>query len=476
MNIGQQPSLLKQSPLESIRPQISFTLPRPSFIAQEQEEESPAEPVDSPSLELITCVPFPLCSVNLITCSSNSGKTHFLDQIVRHRHRFFESPDSIQRIVFVNGNQRDFSVLHPWTIDSDSDSNQVSIDLEVVSLSLDEFTDIASILQPRDLLILDDILKVNDDISFVLKFGAHHYSLSSVFVITQSCLSSPLYSLLSSVHSVILLFGNSITTRLAHHLVNYFFFCPDTKKYLKSIFALAEKKHDIVILKLNTIASHRFHSKVLAFTGVQGLFVKSPQIPYAFMYPELSHLESLVTSMPDSIVADLPLEEEHLNETFVLVPMSRVRKLQQSDNQNEGKNKICGSAKEEHWNEFNQYLSTEIKSTFPYKRWNPAFNLSREILRCTDFCISSDFRTISTKQKPNQVYSIIDFLNACTRKASPGETRDKVQHYKPLVQVLLKNNIPQTFIINKLLLPDVLESRHTKRQGKQRRSYYDDMY
>lgn len=471
MNIGQQASLPLQSPLESIRRQSIFTLPRPSFITPEQ--EAPEPPIDiASSSEFVSCVPFPLCSVNLITCSSNSGKTHLLDQIVRHRHRFFESPDSIERIVFVNGNQRDFSVLHPWAIDSDSDTGNVSIDLEVVSLSLDEFTDIASILQPRDILILDDILKVNEDIQFIIKFGAHHYLLSSVFIVTQSCISSPLYSLLSSVHSVILLFGNSTTTRLAHHLVNFFFFCPDTKKYLKSIFALAEKKHDIVILKLNTIASNRFHSQVLAFSRVQGLFVKPPQVPYSLFYPELSHLETLMTSMPESIVTDLPIEDEHLKEAFVLVPISRVRKLNQSDSQND-KGKICGSAMEEHWNEFNQYLTTEIKSTFPVRRWNPAFNLAREMLRCTDFCISSDFRTISIKQKPHQVFSIIDFLNACTRKAGPGETREKVQQYKPLVQVLLKNNIPKTFIINKLLLPDLYESRHSKQPGKARRSYHD---
>lgn len=471
MNIGQPASL----PLESIRRQTVFTLPRPSFISTPETESKP--PIDSfDSTTLVSCVPFPLCSVNLITCSSNSGKTHLLDQIIRHRHQLFESPELIQRIVFVNGNQRDFSVLHPWTTDSDSsDPSTVSIDLDVVSLSLDEFVDIASILQPRDILILDDILKVNEDIEFILKFGAHHYTLTSVFIVTQSCMSSPLYSLLSSVHSVILIFGNSTTARLAHHLVNFFFFCPDTKKYLKSIFALAEKQHDIVILKLNTIASHPFHSKVLAFTQIAALFVKQPQVPFCLLYPELNYIESLMMSMPESMVADLPLEDEHLNEAFVLVPISRVRKLKQQTDGQKDNERICGSAMEEHWNEFNQYLTTEIKSTFPVRRWNPAFNLAREMLRCTDFCISSDFRTISIKQKPNQVFSIIDFLNACSRKAGPGETREKVQHYKPLVQVLLKNNIPKTFIINKLLLPpDGFESA-ARHQGRKRRSY-DDVY
>lgn len=489
MNIGQQASLQTWSSpslnasLDQIRrPNTLFTLPRPSFAAttsnsslllpaEEKTSVEDLKPFDNNSSNWITCVPFPLCSVNLITCSSNSGKTHFLNQVIRHRHRFFESSTSIKRIVFINGNQRDLSVQHPWTVDSDNPSDtETSIDLEVLSLSLDDFTDIATILQPRDILILDDILKVNEDIQFIIKYGAHHYSLSAVFVVTQSCLSSPLYSLLSPVHSIVLLFGNSTTTRLAQHLVQFFFFCSETKKYLKSIFALAEKTHDTVILKLNTIASNRFHSNILAFTRVQGLFVEPPKVAYCFMYPELSHIESLSQKMPDSNVAELPLEGEYLKEAFVLVPVHRVRQVQQAEAQGgNSSSQLCGSDKEKEWIAFNRYLKTEIESAFPFRRWTPAMNLAREILQCDDFCISSDFRTISTKQNQKRLFSIIDFLNIATRKAGPGENRDKVNQYRPLVQVLLKNNIPQTFIINKLLLPGPSDSR--RNNNRMKRSY-----
>lgn len=487
MNIGQEASLQSRSPsslsysLDLIRPNTFLSLPRPSFAQttldlSPQSSTSVEEKASLPSIvdssNWITCVPFPLCSVNLITCSSNSGKTHFLDQVIRHRFRFFESPDSIKRIVFVNGNQRDLSVQHPWSIDNtdnhlDTDTKS-SIDLEVLSLSLEDFTDISTILQPRDILILDDILRVNEDIQFIVKYAAHHYSLSAVFIVTQSCLSSPLYSLLGPVHSIVLLFGNSTTTRLAQHLVQFFFFCSETKKYLKSIFELAEKTHDTVILKLNTIASNRFHSNILAFTRVQGLFVQPPQIPFCFMYPELSHIEALAKKMPDSSVVELPIEVEHLKEAFVLVPVNRVKTVQPLENSNDT-GLICGSDKEKEWMAFNRYLKTEIESAFPYRRWNPAMNLAREMLQCDEFCISSDFRTLSTKQHPKRLFSIIDFLNVATRKAGPGESREKVDIYRPLVQVLLRNNIPQTFIINKLLLPSPFESRRNNNRIK--RSY-----
>jgi hypothetical protein len=75
------------------------------------------------------------------------------------------------------------------------------------------------------------------------------------------------------------------------------------------------------------------------------------------------------------------------------------------------------------------------------------------------------------------MYSVIDFVNLATRKNSPGERPDKVLEYKPLMQALLHNNIPRSFIINKLLLPDhgasayngYYEPAKRKRWIKQRR-------
>jgi hypothetical protein len=81
-------------------------------------------------------------------------------------------------------------------------------------------------LQRNDLLVLDDILQPDETIQYIITYGAHHIQLASVFVVTQSCLGSPLYSLIKSVHNLVLLFGNSATTRLAQHLIQSFFFAP----------------------------------------------------------------------------------------------------------------------------------------------------------------------------------------------------------------------------------------------------------
>lgn len=505
MNIDLATSLLllphSSLELESKRRKNTFHLPRPSFVDdidqvenQHQQQNhstppfldttlsyppSPSPPSSpQPSLpqppkqlplaeNLFHYSPFPRCSVNLITCSSNSGKTHFLNQVIRHRDIFFESPGSIHRIVYVNGNQRDFSAQHPWSAntnnnedDGANDKSSNTIDLDVLSLSIDEFSDFTTVLQTRDILILDDILKLNDDIQFIIKYGAHHYSLSAVFIVTQSCLSSPLYALIGSVHNIVLLFGNTATTRLAQHLVQSFFLCPDTKAYLKRIFGAAEKHQDVVILKLNAVASNRSHASILALTQVQKLFPTPPDVPYCFVFPELGHLETLLNKMPSSIEAEMPsvlLEGNNLQEAFVLLPASRVRQQANDGGGSDGTSgsgKLCANEKEKKWNEMALFLENEIESTFPFKKWNSAKNLTRELLRCKQLCISSDYRTVFVSDKPKLAFSIIDFLNAAIRKAGPGETVEKVDMYRPLVQILLRHNVPHAFIINKLMLPE----------------------
>lgn len=440
-------------------------LPRPSF-AQPPSPVSlpPSEPLSPPSPDAVneinTPTPpyyvFPQCSVNLITCSSNSGKTRFLHQVILHRHRFFQDSESITRIVYVNGNQRDLSVQHPWSNDQES--------LEFVSLSVDEFSDVASVLQANDLLILDDTLQLNESILYVCKYGCHHFKLASVFVVTQSCLGSPLYSLIGAVHNLVLLFGNSSTTRLAQHLVQHFFLCSDTKTYLKSIFGLAEKSQSTVVLKLNAVASYRPSTQILALTDVQQLFHST--LPHCWAYPELNHQETMQNNM-NNYQAEMPdtLEGQHLNEAFVLLPASRVKKVPAVPaSQDE-----CLKDEEKKWNDMSRFLEMEIESTFPFKKWNAAKNLARNLLRCNALCITLDYRNVFIREKPKLSFSIVDFLMAACRKAGPGETADKVSMYKPLVQVLLKHHVPTAFFLNKLMLP----STHAAAKPRRRRHYQE---
>ena len=163
----------------------------------------------------------------------------------------------------------------------------------------------------------DDIslAPVNDDNDLASLMEEHDY------VAQGPATNARPNTLIRSVHNVVLLFGNSATTRLAQHLVQSFFLCTDTKTYLKNIFGLAEKHQDIVVLKLNAVASYRPHSAILALTNIERLFNSF----YCFAYPELNHLETMEHKTVGFRARMPALEGERLQEAFVLLPASRVQ-------------------------------------------------------------------------------------------------------------------------------------------------------
>jgi len=453
-----------------VTPQSKIVLRRPSFAASSPSSSSPpvknsetAKPILEDSQPL-AYAPFPTCSINLISCASNSGKTQFLTQVIQQRQKFFQDWSRIQRVIYVNGNLRHSLQSHPW-----SDN---SLGLEVVSLPLDDFKDPIASLLPYDVIIVDDLLQVTEEIDYLLKYGTHHHRLY-LFLISQACLNSKLYSLLRLAHSLVLLFGNSATSRLAQHLVHTFFLCSETKLYLKAILSIAEKQQDIVLLKLKAVASYRLHLEVLALCGVQKLFNLS--WPYCFVYPELGRAENLWKDMDTSThpMAQVPpLEGDYLEQAFVLVPVHRLQQRPEASHSTDINDQDdCLKNEKDTWNEMAIFLENEISHSFPYKRWQAVKNLARQLLQCSALCITSNYRMIHPLNKPKQQYSIIDFLQVATRKAGPGERQsDNVLKFKPLVNILLKHNVPETFIINKLLLDSGSPARPRFSYARRRQS------
>jgi hypothetical protein len=229
----------------------------------------------------------------------------------------------VRRVVYINCNERDTHFSHPWEAeeekrdkeeaeedddddddddddedykdkdnsagDDDDDDDDDDADdreegdnknlIDLVSMGLPELAaagndeGLTNLFSPGDMVILDDLQTLTKSVEHLINYGAHHYQLV-VFVITQTCLGSPLYSLLKLVHNVFLLFANNLASNLARHIKNALFLSADTREYLGRIFAQAEKNKSTVVLKINSVATSATHRSVLAFSGVEGLFCR----------------------------------------------------------------------------------------------------------------------------------------------------------------------------------------------------------
>jgi predicted ATPase len=398
--------------------------------------------------------PFPRASVNLITCASNSGKTHLLQKIFHSPGAFIEDHASIRRIIYINCNKRDIGFIHPWQQDPLDEGA-----FELITLGIEQLSEFEDVVERGDAVILDDLLTLSEAIYHLINYAAHHYNLT-VFIVTQSCLASPLYSLVSSAHNIVLFFKNSSTSRLAHHLLHQYFYCSATKKYLRDIFAQAERDKCILVLKINCVATSPHHKAILAYSHIEGLFEDT--LPHCRVYPELGYREAVMEEaslrkikVPAKLAASLSGSD-----TFILVPAKNVLVEEEEEEEEGEKMKKEASCLQRDWEEMVEFLENEIESSFPFKRWIHAKNLLRELLRCSDLCISADYRLCLIKNQSaskQKHFSIVDFLNLATRHSAPGEMlSQKMLDFVPLVRILLAHAIPHTYIPNKILLQQAL--------------------
>ena len=371
---------------------------------------------------------FPDKSVNLLTASSNSGKTHLMIEIVKNRDVFF-GPDSVKSILYVNCNlqNKDSELDNPFSELDDLPP------LTVVNLA--DVDDVRDVSGSKQLVILDDVTYVNETINHYVTYCANHMDLI-VFVLTQGCISEKLFHLVYKVHNIVMLLKNSSSVNLGQYLTGRFFLSKEKKAYLKQILSEAETGQHSVVLKLNAVSSSpAVYKKIFAFGNIEQLFADDNR--YCIVYPEIGEREHFAAmDIPGSVDPD----------TFLLVQAKHVRRQEK-----EASNGKVKCTKAQKWDEMNREISDEIRSSFEMKRWKDVFIIFKEILKADDFCISSDYRTLIIKSKKNLRVSLIDFLAVVTRRSHPFESLDKLVPYVPFVKVLMKNSIPSTFLKNQML-------------------------
>lgn len=371
---------------------------------------------------------FPDRSVNLVTSASNSGKTHLLLHMLKHRDVFF-GPDSVRSILYVNCN------LQSSHSEPENPFSEIEDDLPPLTVvNLADISNVRDISSPKQVVILDDVVFVNEIITQYITYSANHMDLI-VFVVTQGCLSEKLFKLVYKVHNIILLLKNSSGVNLGQFLLGRFFLSKEKKDYLRHVLSKAEAGKHSVVLKLNAVSSSPvIYKKIFAFGNVEQLFADENR--YCIVYPELGELDQFKEM-------DIPSNLDP--ETFVLVQAKRVKR----EDQGETAKMKCSKA--DKWKEMNDEISSEIRSSFDMKKWKDAFIIFKEILKVEEFCISHDYRTLFIKSKKNIRVSLIDFLTVVTRRSYPSESLEKLSPYVPFVKILIKNNIPSTFIKNQML-------------------------
>lgn len=373
---------------------------------------------------------FPDKSVNLLTASSNSGKTHLMIEIVKNRDVFF-GPDSVKSILYVNCNlqNKDSELDNPFS-ELDDDLPPLTV------VNLADVDNVRDVSGSKQLVILDDVTYVNETINHYVTYCANHMDLI-VFVLTQGCISEKLFHLVYKVHNIVMLLKNSSSVNLGQYLTGRFFLSKEKKAYLKQILSEAETGQHSVVLKLNAVSSSpAVYKKIFAFGNIEQLFADDDN-RYCIVYPEIGEREHFAAmDIPGSVDPD----------TFLLVQAKHVRRQEKEASTGQVK---CTKAQK--WDEMNREISDEIRSSFEMKRWKDVFIIFKEILKADDFCISHDYRTLIIKSKKNLRVSLIDFLAVVTRRSYTFESLDKLVPYVPFVKVLIKNNIPSTFLKNQML-------------------------
>jgi len=386
---------------------------------------------------LINFEPFPRNSVNLVTGPTNIGKSYFVSHFLNNYKVYFPLP--VKRIFVVLCNDR----VQPMQLDA--------VDVLVEQISLADFSPDA--LSSDDLVVIDDVQNVTDSIRMCISVCAHHYNLTSLFIITHSILGHKNFELLNLCHRVFLFTTAQGNGRLANYISANFFNDPESRAALKEILVFCQREMEIVGIELATKADNRSPLRILAVSHLTSL----TKDQFCLVYPQPHSGMDYSNFFEDGVSVDheisTPMDVSEMpNYTLVAVPAKAVSQKRLDVSTPEGSKKC---SKQEEWESTNESIEEMIESFFKSNRWQDCKNLAAEILRNNSLCVYKDGRYFHMVGKPKTKVSMVDFLHNVTRRAGIGENTDSSQFkiYKQYVEVLRANDAPLTLFKNKLLKP-----------------------
>ena len=410
-------------------------------------------------------LPFPRNCISLLTSPTNTGKSTYLKNILQNPHLFFATP--FDRVVVVNCH----SLVSTYELEQDPNCPWPVATVEHYLLS--DF--VAEILQPNDLLIIEDLQELTPNIKLLVTAITHHCDLTACFIVTHSLLGSRQFELLSYVHKVILFLKSAAVARLALYIIRHFFVDPNLKAYLKSILGVAESQQAIIHIEINPIAGrstahHIALSHLLSLTSPKGFCLLYPHPNTMAAYEK--HQEVMDIDALDSEFLDRVPEQLH-PDSFVLLNAKAVKQWKSQQQPQESTGECAEEAGEKEWTEACNTLEDMINDTVPASKLFKAKSLCKELLKNPQFCLDTSGRIMHFIDKPKIAFSALDYILVAIRQAGPNELKKmndpNYKLYRLVTKSLLSRNTPTQLIKNKVLLAKNQRPRHNDESDEQQK-------
>jgi len=372
-------------------------------------------------------VPFVPNSVNVLTASTNSGKTTFLINTLKHLQLYYSGP--VEGVIVV--------LCNP-SVDGDI-YKQLESDIFSVEIEYCETFE-PDILKENFVLIFEDVSVLSPVILDCCNVKAHHLNLAAIFIVVQFALHDQFKPLLCIAHNIIFSYVGVNGVRLSKYINKFYTAGQDLKDYLNHITVSCAGINNLLLLQLNQIA-RADQPNFYAIVGIDNMYKNNLENP-TLVFPQLNKQQEYIDAYDDN-ETEVKIDPSNLpQDAYILVPVKNVKKRSERSKEE--------TSSEKKWNDLNEILKQEIQLNMKLKKQQPALQIVSRMLRYSDFSFSSDGSVVMLKGNPKTSVPLLDFLQVAARPSVPNENPNPI--FFLFVKTLLRRGAPTSMILNKALL------------------------